>query len=82
MDFKARMIPLLYLSEQARLQTTFTIRDIQAIMRDSLGEEVDKRQIEDVFSRRPDWFEKVNQNPRQYRLLDIAKDYARNILAE
>lgn len=82
MDFKARMIPLMFLSDKADYQKVFSIHDIQMLMQDAIGEMPEKKQIEDVFSRRADWFEKVNQNPRKYKLLDIAKDYARNILAE
>lgn len=82
MDFKARMIPLMFLSDKANYQKVFSIHDIQMLMQDAIGEMPEKKQIEDVFSRRTDWFEKVNQNPRKYKLLDIAKDYARNILAE
>ncbi len=80
MDFKARMIPLMFLSDRANYQKEFSISDIQELMRDSLGEIPEKKQIEDVFSRRADWFEKVNKNPRKYKLLDIAKDYARETL--
>lgn len=82
MDFKARMIPLLFLSDEGKYQKVFSIRDIQQIMLDALGEHAEKKQIEDVFARRPEWFEKVNQNPRKYKLLEIAKDYARNVLSE
>ena len=82
MDFKARMIPLLFLAGEEKFQDVFTIRDIQQIMFDVLQEYAEKKQIEDVFVRRPDWFEKVSQNPRKYRLLDIAKDYARNVMNE
>ena len=82
MDFKARMIPLLFLADQANYQTEFSINDIQTLMQDALNESPEKKQIGDVFSRRPDWFERVNQNPRRYKLLDIARDYARNILNE
>ena len=82
MDFKARMIPLMFLSDKENYQKVFSIHDIQKLMQDAIGELPEKKQIEDVFSRRADWFERVNQNPRKYILLDIAKDYARNILAE
>ena len=51
-------------------------------MRDAINETPEKKQVEDVLLRRADWFEKVNNNPRKYRLQDIAKDYARNILSE
>ena len=81
MDFKALMIPLLFLSDEENYQKVFSIHDIQQIMLDALGEHAEKKQIEDVFARRPDWFEKVNQNPRKYKLLDVAKDYARNVLS-
>ncbi len=82
MDFKAKMIPLLFLAEKYGYQNEFTIRDIQVIMLDAIAEKTSKKQIEDVFSRRATWFEKTNQNPRKFRLLNIAKDYARNILIE
>lgn len=82
MDFKARMIPLLFLADHLELQNSFSFHDIQVIMYDVLGEKVEKKQIEDVLLRRAGWFEKKNKNPRTYCLLDIAKDYARNILFE
>ena len=76
------MIPLLFLADKHRFQKEFSIRDIIQIMMDVLSENASKKQVEDVFLRRADWFEKVNQNPRKYKLLATAKDYARNILAE
>lgn len=81
-DFKARMIPLLFLSDEEKYQDIFSIHDIQLLMKDAIEEYPEKKQIEDVFFRRQDWFEKVCQNPRKYKLLNIAKDYARNILNE
>ena len=81
-DFKARMIPLMFLADETGLLKVFSLNDIQRLMCDTLGEIPDKKQIESVLSRRADWFDKVNQNPRKYILLEIAKDYARNILSE
>ena len=82
MDFKAKMIPLLFLADEYGYQKVFSIRDIQTIMIDAIDEKAEKKQIEDVLTRRASWFEKTSQNPRQFCLLDIAKDYARNILVE
>ncbi len=81
-DFKARMIPILFLAGECNFQYTFSIIDIQTIMFDAIGEKPIKSLIEDVFNRRSSWFEKVKNNPRTFKLLDIAKDYARNILIE
>lgn len=81
-DFKARMIPILFLASECNLQDTFSITDIQTIMFDAIGEKPIKNLIEDVFNRRSSWFEKVKNNPRTFKLLAIAKDYARNILNE
>lgn len=82
MDFKARLIPLMYFAQKDKLQKDFSISEIQKIMFDVLAEQAGKKQIEDVFLRRSDWFEKTNPNPRRYKLLDIGCDYARNILSE
>ena len=82
MDFKARMIPLLYLAEKYDLRNEFSIKDIQDLMKDTLGENAEKKQIEDVFARRAEWFEKTNNNPRKYKLLDVARDYSINIIGE
>lgn len=80
-DFKARMIPLLFFADEFNLQKDFSIQEIQTIMKDAIGEEAQKKDIEDVFFRRSHWFEKTNNNPRRYKLLDTAKDYAKNIIA-
>lgn len=80
MDFKARMIPLMYFAQVDKLQEDFSINEIKKIMFDALEEMAGEKQIADVFTRRADWFEKTNLNPRKYKLLDIGYDYARNIL--
>ena len=80
MDFKARMIPLMFLSEESKLKSEFSIQDIQILLFEILGENAGKKEIEDVLTRRAEWFEKTNQAPRKYKLLDTARDYSRNIL--
>ena len=80
MDFKARMIPLMYFAQVDNLQEDFSINEIKKIMFDALEEMAGEKQIDDVFTRRSDWFEKTNSNPKKYKLLDIGFDYARNIL--
>lgn len=82
MDFKARMIPLMYYAQKDKLQKDFSISEIQKIMFDVLAEQAGKKQIEDVFLRRADWFEKTSPNPRRYKLLEIGCDYAVNIIQE
>lgn len=80
MDFKAKMIPLLYLVMEAKIQNDFSIREVQALIMDTLAEDAPKKKIVDVFERRKEWFKKTKNNPRRYTLLSIAKDYARNVL--
>ena len=45
MDFKARMIPLLFLADHLELQNSFSIHDVQVIMYDVLGEKVEKNKL-------------------------------------
>lgn len=80
MDFKAKMIPLMFLATEDKLLKDFSIKEIQQILVDALGITADKKQIVDVFDRRSDWFELTAPNPKRYKLLDIGKDYARNVL--
>ena len=80
LDFKARLIPLMYLASIDKIQSDFSIKEIQNLIFDALGEQSNVKQIEDVFNRRTDWFEKTQANPRRYKLLEIGYDYAKNIL--
>lgn len=70
------LFPLLFLSEKNGLKEEFTIRDIQDILNDSLGVTASKKEIDDVFVRRQYWFERTNQNPRKYKLQEMARNYA------
>ncbi len=79
-DFKAKMIPLMYFANACGYKESFTIRDVQELMLDILGEESDKKTIEGVFKKKSDWFEQVSSNPRRYKLLGIVEDYVRNVL--
>ena len=81
-DFKAKMIPLLVFASESGIKNAFTISDVLAIMKDALDEEIDKKDIEFVFSKRKDWFEQIGKNPRKYTLQPIAFDYSKNILAD
>ncbi len=74
------MIPLMYLASIDKIQSDFSIKEIQNLIFDALGEQSNVKQIEDVFNRRTDWFEKTQANPRRYKLLEIGYDYAKNIL--
>ena len=81
-DFKAKMIPLLVFASESGLKTSFTISDVLVIMKDALEEEIEKKDIEFVFSKKKDWFEQIGKNPRKYTLQPIAFDYSKNILAD
>ena len=82
MDFKAKMIPLMLFASESGMKTDFTIRDIQEMMSDALDEIDEKKSVENVFKKKKDWFEQISANPRRYKLLRIAEDYAKNVLAD
>ena len=81
-DFKARMIPLLVFASESGIKNSFTISDVQAIMKDALDDDIDKKDIEFVFLKKKDWFDQIGKNPRKYTLQPIAFDYSLNILAD
>lgn len=82
MDFKAKMAPLLYLASEAKYQVFFSIAEIKQLMAEAIGFHADTKQIKDVLQRRPDWFELQDGVPKKYRLVDVGRDYAKNILNE
>lgn len=82
MDFKAKMIPLMFLASEAKFQSTFSVAEIKLLMNEVLKVKVDIKQIKDVIQRRPDWFAVEDGNPIKYKLVDIGRDYAKNILEE
>ena len=79
-DFKAKMIPLMFFAYKCGFKEAFTIREVQDLMLEILGEKSDKKTIEGVFKKKSDWFEQISSNPRKYKLLGIAEDYVRNVL--
>ncbi len=79
-DFKAKMIPLMFFASKCGFKEYFTIRDVQELMFEILGEKCDKKTIEGVFKKKSDWFEQISSNPRKYKLLGIAEDYVKNVL--
>lgn len=82
MDFKAKMIPLMYLATKFKLQSEFTVLEIQQLIYDAISIPVEKRQIEDIIKRRPDWFKVINSRPKKYALEDIGINYAKNIIRD
>ncbi len=82
MDFKAKMVPLLYLASEAKYQVFFSITEIKQLLADAISFQADAKQIKDVLQRRPDWFELQDGSPKKYRLVDVGCDYAKNILNE
>ena len=82
MDFKAKMVPLLYLASEAKYQEFFSVTEIKQLMADAIDFHADVKQIKDVIQRRSDWFELQDGSTKKYRLVDVGRDYARNILNE
>lgn len=81
LDFKAKMIPLMYLVSEQDADHAFTVKEIKSLFYDALGKECETKEITKVFSSRPEWFDVIASSPKKYKLLDVAKDYARSILA-
>ncbi len=79
-DFKAKMIPIMYLLTYDNLKEEFTVNEIQRIMTYVLNQDISNKDINKVLSTKSDWFCVIPGSPKKYKLLDIGMDYARNIL--
>lgn len=82
MDFKAKMIPLMFLASEGKIQSYFTVNEIKKMMKETLGLQAETKQIKDVLLRRQDWFKVEDGKFPKYCLIDIGRDYAKNILAD
>lgn len=82
--FKNKMMLALYIVSEEGHGDTFSVADVQCIMKDILGLPASKDQVQGVFGRNAIWFtdikDETNKKSVKHRLLTGAKDFSKSII--
>jgi hypothetical protein len=85
-NFKKQMLLVMYIVSNESKGDTFSVLDLQFLMTDVLGLPATADQINGIFKKNRTWF-KAEQDPNnkksiRRKLLEGAKDFARNIIVD